>query len=383
MINNEGFLSAIGSLAKMLVNAVIGDDRTNKISNRIADLADSKTLSTSLTQGLKNSVITSRAFIDETLMSDSDMVTECLNYSHILYTNLVTMSLQYNQIIEKGRVVGDLLKPVSTEDNKIYIPLSDQIEFSLEGKTPSTENDYGKTSFGNVRDVEQAPPNSLPLGKLISYTLTIPQANGSPIQTQVTLVVRVNPYYINNDLLKKILSEKSNLTWTKRFIQWRMGEISFWKDLILGRDIIRESEDTLRKDSSGGYHEYLSMIKKKTTTISQKFLNAIDILFGNKNRAETSSNVANSIFIVSEDTLHDVKTQSGIDLYNTATRNKFFRMSYVMLLIVVDQNYGNVRIMINGFDEVATYPYNQFKQKVKNSGGDITNFLKQIAMAKF
>lgn len=377
MINQEGFLSAIGWLVKSLFikSSQDGNSTDSKMSKFIQSI-DTSQMNTCLTAGLKKSTIISRVFIEESLNSQlpETVMKACLDFSHIYYASLVMMAFGMNQVLEDGRTVSDVLTPVSSENNKVYIPLDEQLMLSLENNTVQDR-------VAGVKDVEAAPPNTLPFGKLISYTLNIPQKDGSVRPLQITVCVRINPYYIQTPLVESILGEKQNLGWVKRFVQWKVGEISFWKDFIFGMDIVKDEENKLKRDSSGGYHEYINMIRKKNSSVSEKFFKVLGNMFFNK-KAVTSSNIANSVFIISHDTVMQAKQKYGIDLYNTSQRNRFFTVSFTMLLIIVDDTYSRISIMMNGFDDVSEYTFNQFMTKTKTGSNDMVGFLKQLLVGR-
>lgn len=353
----------------------------------------------SVTKAIKGTVISSRVFVDDTLSVDPGILKTILSVSHSMYCGMLITMLQLDRFTQSGKTATQAISAISTEKdyNKIYISTADRVKIALEASTSTyivdkkgnaintyTHKDNSNVSGVNMNNIIEA--KILPYGKVIDVDLNFPMTKEDPIldesgnivgkhtvpinqQLKLSLMVRMIPYYVGRYGMEAILGEKSNLSLYKRYVQWRVGEIRFFKDFLLNFDVLKKSQQAAMRDKSGGYSEYNKHVNKKNI----KFVERLNNMFGNTGKA-ASSNVANAVFVVSEETIKHVKLEQGIDLTKSADVQKFFKLSYSMMLFIVDQTSSMVRLYLNGWDDPVDYSYKDmdiFKSKGDTDFGEI------------
>lgn len=144
-------------------------------------------------------------------------------------------------------------------------------------------------------------------------------------------------------------------TW-QRWTQMRAGELTFWKDFVLHRDLIRRQRAIIKDPKkAAAFSDFLKTVAKK-----DKY--AIDDA-SDRLGSRQSQNLANSVIILSEDAIAQAKADSGIDLHNERDRVRYFRETYVMILVAVDPLHQRVTIYFNGIDGEINASYNDFRPK--------------------
>jgi hypothetical protein len=250
------------------------------------------------------------------------------------------------------------------------------LEALLPSPTPDqTMSDSKKpkmTSGVSSKDVTPAPPDLLPVGKLLDVTFTNPT---HPEASQVvTLLVQMIPYIIAAQAAPMLLTATSSQSFSQRYAQWKAGEISFWRDLIFQVDQIKKTEEGVRSDKSGAFADYLKDVSKRD---GGRLLN----IFANASERKISSNYANSVMILSEDTVKAAKAD-GFDFDKEDTRNRFFLNSYAMMVFVVDDNFQTVALYMNGIEDVGHYGFDHFTSAKKGGDIDLVQLLSALSQGR-
>lgn len=191
--------------------------------------------------------------------------------------------------------------------------VSDVSAFSLSNESITAGRDAMTT-------ITSAP--NLSVGHTFSVTAREgTEANSPSFEIQIT--VRLIVSTIRPQTIVDILAyaEKNNSP-KERIHLWRAGQIEFIDDLILCKDLAKEHRRTLMNDSSKVYREILA---RKTNNTKA------GIASGTASVA-TSSNIV----IISSRTLAQLESMIGSTLSNFKVRDRIFRTTYLMLLIVVD-----------------------------------------------
>jgi len=206
--------------------------------------------------------------------------------------------------------------------------------------------------------VELDGNNHVPAGKVIEVTLTNPDNPLSNVT--MNLLIQLAPYLIPSALAVHFISKDIIPSFSQRVMQWRTGEISFWKDLVALSDITTRRERLRRMDPTGVLD---AAINKQTSSRGRALMNLT------KDQAARSRNIANSVLIFSRETVQRAKVESGIDITNPQSRQSFFNTSFAMILVVVDTLYDRVTFYYNGLDDEATFSFDQMKLKNKGDSG--------------
>lgn len=221
----------------------------------------------------------------------------------------------------------------------------------------------------SAKDITVAGPDVLPQGSLIDVTLVGTDKNGAQIPQHVVMAVHMVPFIVQSNAAELILGNAAPGSFRQRLTQYHAGEISSIKDLIFQTNRIAKITKALTDDKSGGFEAYLKEAGKKDKS---HIRNIFSKLWSSKTM---SSNIANSVLVVSEDTVSAVKGEYKFDLHSGGDRARFFKNSYVMMIWVVDEAYERVTLYLNGVEDVGDYSYAQLKPKSKNDTANLVQVM--------
>lgn len=327
----KGGLDSIGDLAR-----TIRDFQTNT--------------AVSLPAYLKSTNIMSRVYIEEPL-ADEDIILPLMGMLNQVYCGFVLTALQMSQFVSHTRTVRNLLETVASED---YNNTSDIIENKLGNLKVHNE----ETKISSFDNKEQ----KLFSGRVIEVDLKFPSPIEDPDKPEtrdytakVALYIQLIPYLITDEVAKQVIGLNVGHDLGMRYKKMKAGEISFFWDFMFERDLINDKKKALKEDRTGLLHEILL---KQTNNLSKALLSLAGILPKNHN-------LANSILIIDSNTFKSACNKANSDFSNKNVRTKFFKESFLMLLVIVDTTFNSVTIYFNGLDTKGTY---SFKMIQANSG---------------
>lgn len=352
----------------------------------------------SLTAYGKTGRISSRVYIDASIAADP-VVTDILKTAQTQYCGFILAALQMDQLVTTGKTVSDLIRVVATEDNQTHKSIvasfgidsdmlpADRMQMA-HTFTPKTQEqiDQEKEKEKEKNRLAAAKKNvnttgkvvafdgdaHLPAGKIIEITMINP-ANPDHRVT-INLLVQLAPYIVPEPLAVQFICKDTVPSFMQRLIQWKTGEISFWKDFILGSDIVENRARLLKMDPSGVFAD---MMHDQQGKRSKSFDN---LLHEKDNRAR---NIANSVLIFSQDTVTRAKAASGVDIRNFQERQKYFAMTFAMMIIVVDNIYNQVTMYYNGITDVGTFSFEQMKLSSKGGSNlDLVSVMNALSQGK-
>lgn len=203
---------------------------------------------------------------------------------------------------------------------------------------------------------------NLAVGKLLNVEISDP---ASKKMVKLPVLIRMIPAPIDSDTITHIFSAGGKQSWSNRLFLAKTGQIRFWRDLVLGMDIVDQHFNALVKDKTGVYKE-----------ISDRRRNnlAKSIATGRVSMAD-ASNVA----IVSSETLKKSASAMYGKIEQPAVRKAIFDNSYLLMLMVVDQYYQRVTIYHRGLDIASTYRIDEIQMKERGKGQDITEIFKMFS----
>ena len=354
---------------------------------------------TSLSQYTKDTQVFAHAYVDYDLVGD-DICVPLLGTLNQMYVSFVITALNLDTFCASGRTVSDMIRKISSHEQ-----LASNIDIVGTKGNINTDTVLGRFVTGRVvpkseeRDVLQGvtliPSPSVEAGpidleresqRLITGRLIELDIN-SPVVTEdntlgnygsqkkqfttfkLYIYVQIIPNVIPAEVCKGFLTANFVPTLAHRWKQVKAHEIKFWKDFVFASDLIKRQGDALKADKTG---ILLNMIKNK----NGKFISQIwDMI----TKGDPSRNLANSFLIMSRDNFRQACAESNIDFMDYRQRQKFFLMTYCMMVVVVDSMSGSVDIYINGFKLVGNYTYDMIN-KVGSKGKDNFN-LKEIMTA--
>ena len=188
-------------------------------------------------------------------------------------------------------------------------------------------------------------------GKVFELGATI---NGT--ETSLQMTVSLNSKLTRSSNLVDLLSVGGELrTFKERWMGWRSGELRFWKDIILGADLI---DNELRV---GVHDETGTWLAARENDASNKMS---AILTGKR-----SVGTAAGIYVLHVNTARKLEATIGGKLSDFNTRQKVFQRTYALLILVVDPDRDAVTIYHRGIAKVNDLPITEF---VKTRGKDNT-----------
>lgn len=224
-------------------------------------------------------------------------------------------------------------------------------------KEEQYERDRTNAKYSGLKSINVSDNKIGPIGELFEVTLSNP--NNSSVSIKVPLYVQMQPSLIPVDIAPRFIDMNVNPTLWHRWTAWKAGEISFFKDFLLHRDLIKRRRSVVKDpEAAKAFSEFLSTVSKKD---SYALGDVTD-----KMSATKSANLANSVIIFTEETVQRAAAESAVDLNNDATRKEYFRNSYAMIIAVVDTIHQRVKVWFNGIDGGLNFSYNDFKPGDKN-----------------
>jgi len=209
---------------------------------------------------------------------------------------------------------------------------------------------------GKIYEVE-----NLAVGKLLNVEID----GGDGVKAKLPVLIRLVPAVVPSEALTHIFVAGGRDSWSHRFFLVKTGQLHFWRDFVLGQDMIDAHMKALMTDRSGVYKE-----------ITDRRRN-------NVSKAVTSGRVsladASNVAIISSSTLKTVASQLYSRMDDMAVREKIFDNSYLLMLMVVDERWNQVTIYHRGVDLTSKYRLDDIKMAEKNKGSDITELFKMFS----
>lgn len=201
---------------------------------------------------------------------------------------------------------------------------------------------------------------SLAVGKLLNVEVT----DGKE-KSKIPVMIRLVTAEVPPTTITHLFSAGGRDTWSHRLFLARSGQIRFWRDFVLGQDMIDAHFKALMNDKSGVY-------KAISDRRSNNIMKAMQT--GKLSLADASN-----IAIVTEETLKSSTQKLYGRIEDKDTRDKIFDNSFLLLLVVVHTKHQRVTVYHRGLDLATTYRLDQIKAAEKSKGQDITDIFKMFS----
>lgn len=256
--------------------------------------------------------------------------------------------------------VGTDVKPLS------FLPTTST---SLEAATnlPSTgsakvsgDKDTERTTkFGASNAADLTTVQNLSVGQRV--TLSISDGKASK---DISVGIRLITVPVQYNLLKTIMgwSEKDNRL-KSRISAWRAGELSFWRDLVLMRDIFTERRRILMNDKSD---LLTSMLGRQRNSMIHSVMTLTP-----------SVGTMSSMMVISSDSVRQIEREvlNG-RLSNFATRQRVMAATGLMVLAVVDPMSELVTVYVHTQALPSEFSIKQMKSASKGGSSDLGEIIK-------
>lgn len=191
------------------------------------------------------------------------------------------------------------------------------------------------------------------------------ESDGQKATIPVTLRLIANS--VDPDTFLQIYSTaEKKRTAKERYHGWRAGELKFWDDIVMCRDLADAHRKTLLNDKAGAYAEI--MRRRQSNRVSG---------FLTQNMSVAS---ASNMAIMGTSTLSLIETTIGGRLSNFKLRERIFDSSYLMTMVVIDPRYEQVIIYHRGLELPTTLNVKGIKAANKGKGVDISEILRAFQL---
>jgi len=245
-------------------------------------------------------------------------------------------------IEKKFKSVSEAQAKIKAEMEKNNIKL-DEKSFSI-----------GRDTLKDLKELA-----NLSVGKMFSVEITDGVHKGS-----MPVSIRLMASSLPSANLIHILSigSKDDTSFKERYHGWKSGRLAFWKDLCLCQDLIDAHRHNLMADKDG---IYTNIVKR-----------ARDNMISGVVTANPSIATASNLAIISSNTAEKLELHINGSLKTFSAREKVFKNTYLMILAVIDAQWGRVTFYHRGLHLPTSVSIRDLKAANKGSGPDVSDILK-------
>lgn len=346
----------------------------------------------SITSVTAQTTILSRVFIEEAIL-DEPLLPNLLRTLHEWYAAQIIAALRLSQMVDdmrsvqhvmslvqsghtaKGQnVLGNIQGRLMAQESFVGFYLGEAAMEAMFGppippggyaqthkaalaraEDAETELEKMKSAENNVtiRSVKTSENRIGPMGELYEVTLTNPDKLGRSLT--IPVFVQMQPSIIPSKVAARFVDLNVSPTIWQRWTQMSTGEITFWKDFLLHRDLIQRQMAIVKDpEAAAAFQDFLKTVNTKDVYALQDVTS--------KSAAPGSSNLANSVLIITQEAADEAKSV-GVDLHHPADRQRYFRDTYAMIVVIVDTIHQRLTIYFNGIDGDIDASYMDFKPK--------------------
>lgn len=358
--------------------------------------------STSLFQYTKRAVIMSRVFIEKNLAGEEILTPLMLNIMNI-YTGLIMTAINMNQYVYGSKKVRDVMSIVATESlseapadlqskfndyflgSQAKLMLSDrskrELHAGMEGITRSNgaplKRKVYPTDVGSVRDAGIVPNDvkdtTLPSGRVIAVDFVANTkggfGGGLDGTFKVNMYLQLLPTFIPTDVAHQFIEMNFTPSIRQRWMQVSAGEITFFKDFLLGQDRRRKRFEALRNDKTGALKE---MVERQENNLSSSWLKLAQV-------TPERQNIANTILIFEKNSFDRACNNAGLKFKDFNSRQEFFNKTFSMIVATVDPMYNRIEMYYHGLNAMSTFTFDQMKKNSKTEAVDLMAMMKTFA----
>lgn len=224
-------------------------------------------------------------------------------------------------------------------------------------KDSESEFGLGRDTISNLKEL-----SNLSVGKLLSVEIT-DGLHKATIPISVRLMASTLPTASLIHILA--LGNKDN-SMKERFHGWKSGRLEFVKDLCFCQDLIDEHRKNIMNDKDGIY----------TNLLKRQRGNQLSTLVSGNPSVATASNLV----IMSSNTAAQLELNINGKLSDFKSREKVFKVGYLMILVIIDENWGRVTFYHRGIPMPTEVSVRDLKAGNKGNGVDVADVLKAYSM---
>lgn len=248
---------------------------------------------------------------------------------------------------------------VAQESYKYRLPNPTNVGMALEEE----QEQRTALEFGNDTEKTIKELTNLSVGKLFNVEIT----DGLHHAT-IPVSIRLMASSLPSANLAHILSIGNQDNSAKeRYHAWRAGRLHFIRDLIFCQDLIDVHRKSLMADQDGIYG---SILKRNRS-------NQVSALVSGNPSVATASNMV----IMSHNTAEELEGKIDGRLKDFKTRERLFKETYLMLLVIYDKRFDRVTMYHRGINGSTELSIRDIKSNNK-SGVDVNDILKAYTVAQ-
>ena len=176
---------------------------------------------------------------------------------------------------------------------------------------------------------------------------------------KVVVAIRLMVKQVDPELAKRIfVFAGKDHKLMSRYHQWTMGEIKFWRDVVLDQDYIDEYKKLRHADKTGIFNE-----------IQRRALGNMRAGLATKT---PSLNDAANIWVISSSNAAEIENALNGKFEDAEFRQRCFSKSYAMILVIFDKRWKRVSVYIRGNSVGTELSMADIKASSKGTGPDIT-----------
>jgi hypothetical protein len=226
-----------------------------------------------------------------------------------------------------------------------------------EDRLSAHEISIGRDTLQTIKEL-----SNLSVGKMLSVEITDGLHRAS-IPVSIRLIASAIP----SQNIVHILSIGNEDTSVKeRYHAWKSGRLEFVRDLVFCQDLIDAHRKNLMADKDG---IYANLIKRHRS-------NQLSTVVSGNPSVATASNLV----VVSSDTASQLELKINGRLKDFKTREKLFKDTYVMIMVVIDKQWERATFYHRGIDMHTEVGMRDLKIANKGSGPDVSDILKAYQM---
>lgn len=330
--------------------------------------------STSLPQYTKRCMISSRVYIQNEISAE-EIIPDILRNLHNIYVGYILTAVQMNTFVTNNRTVRDLMSTVATENLKgdDYIGVESIGNDFAQVFNNEVMFDRGRdagASAGRGSKAVDLKDISYPSGRVIEVEFAAPQ---DPKATfKINMFVQLLPRVIPAEVSEAFVTLNFKRSIQKRWLQYKSGEISFWKDFVGQLDLLKKRRKALKGDKSG---DLKNMMDRQKNSLVRQLLKITGIM-------PDMQNIANSILILDAQSFKRYCSDAHINFKKAGDRQRFFSKSFSMGLVTVDPMHNIVEMYMNGIDAKCEYTFNQLVGAAKKENMNLVNLMSQMSQGQ-
>jgi hypothetical protein len=277
--------------------------------------------------------------------------------------------LRFHELLEEA--INDAVKNKQIDNEKEFRSKIADIEKNAKNSSEAMSKiqaqlskqgiEFKKTEFGFGRDMMKDLKElaNLSIGKMFSVDYT-----DGLHKTSVPISIRLMASSLPSASLVHILSigSKDDTSVKERYHAWKAGRLEFIRDLCLCQDLIDAHRKNLMADKDGIY----------TNIIKRARGNMISGIVSANPSIATASNLA----IISSNTAEKLELHLDGSLKQFSIREKVFKNTYLMILAIIDDQWGRVTFYHRGLHLPTEVSIKDLKAANKGSGPDVSDILK-------